>query len=179
MALAYGTPTATPSGQKAIQQFAIGDLILAGSPAGNSPISWKPLPVSFSSGKGTGSGQLMMAFITCGENSSITCTTDHPFLLADGTIKRAARLVRDADRLVDVDGNPVDILDISIGSYMGGVHAVATDITYNGSLDRHLLLTAGVVTGDYCLEIYLGKQLEKESAAGESDAESPAPLAAP
>lgn len=178
MALAHGTPTATPSGQKEIQKLAIGDLILAGSPAGNSGLSWKTATIRFSSGTGGGSQEPVMAFIRYGENRLI-CTIGHPFLLADGTIKTARQLIPGVDRLMSAEGDPVEISNTAAGSFRGGVHAVATDIVYSGSLDQHLLVTAGVVTGDYCLEIYFGRQLEEESAADGADAESSAPIETP
>ncbi len=168
MGLAYGTATATPNGTKPIQNCGIGDQVLAGSPNGSGGFNWTPVEVQFSSG--VPDGRTPMIFIRFGENR-IICTPNQPFLMPDGKVKRAERLIPGVDRLVNAEGKPVEISDIVRGDYTRGVHGIATDIRLIGSLDHHLLITEGVVTGDYCAEISFD-ELAKNGLAVKDDEES-------
>lgn len=43
--------------------------------------------------------------------------------------------------------------EISIGYYHGGVHAIATNVEFDDTLNGHLLITNGVISGDFNLMI--------------------------
>ena len=56
---------------------------------------------------------------------------------------------------------PVPIRVISIGEYQGGIHHIAAEREFKGELDGHLLISAGVISGDYLLEIH-AEELKKK-----------------
>lgn len=161
---AYGTKIGTPGGLKKIEKFAVGDLVLAAgieTGAGGIKLNWLPLKVSYSSGTGPDSHQPAMVYIRHGNTGSIIVTPDHLFLMPEGKLKRADRLVPGKDQLVSYEGQPVPVHEVSIGEYEGGVHHIATDKSFTGSLDGHLLLSEGVVSGDFNLQIHAFELKEK------------------
>ncbi|MCF2133791.1 MULTISPECIES: hypothetical protein [Burkholderiaceae] len=149
--LANGTPIAIPDGVKAIEQFVIGDDITVGDWTA-AKLSWKKGSVAFSSGSDAGWPSTMM-FIEYGENKKLITSVDHLFLLANGKLKRADRVVPHKDQLMSAEGTSLDILSSMSGKWTKGLHHVATDLHFTGSLDGHLINSAGVVSGDYCLQI--------------------------
>ncbi|ACV63635.1 Hedgehog/intein hint domain protein [Desulfofarcimen acetoxidans DSM 771] len=160
---AYGTKIGTPNGLKKIEQFAVGDLVLAASlesNAGGIKLNWSPLKVSFSSGTGPDSHQPAMIYIRHGETGSIIVTPDHLFLMPEGKLKRADRLVPGKDQLVSYEGQAVPVHEVHLGEYEGGVHHIATDNSFTGSLNGHLLLSEGVVSGDFNLQIHASELKE-------------------
>ncbi|ABO49535.1 Hedgehog/intein hint domain protein [Desulforamulus reducens MI-1] len=161
---AYGTKIGTPNGHKKIEKFAVGDLVLAAgieTSAGGIKLNWSPLKVSFSSGTGPDSHQPAMVYIRHGDTGSIIVTPDHLFLMPNGKLKRADRLVPGKDQLVSYEGRPVPVHEVSIGEYEGGVHHIATQKNFTGDLDGHLLLSEGVVSGDFNLQIHATELKEK------------------
>lgn len=153
---ANGTRIGIPSGQKVIEQFNIGDKVLTASlkPGGGASMNWAPATVKFSSGTGPDGHQSAMIYLHFGDNGTIVVTPDHLFLRPDGKLVRADRLVPGRDQLVSAEGAPVDIHEVAVGEYHGGVHHIATDIAYNGTLDGHLLLSEGIVSGDFILQMH-------------------------
>ncbi|BBS37424.1 hypothetical protein WP5S18E01_22710 [Enterobacter cloacae] len=169
---ANDTIVAVPEGDKAIYLFTVGDSVLAGTVAENNgkvQIGWDTAVVNFSSGTGSTGYQPMMVYIAmqsagAKEIKEIICTMDQIFLLADGKYTKAANL-RPGQHLVNKDGEPVAIDMVSIGSYEGGVHHISTNQPWHKVPDGHLLLTGGVVSGDYTLQLYfdeLPAQLKEE-----------------
>jgi Pretoxin HINT domain len=147
---AYGTPVATPDGDKAIQTIAIGSQVLAA----NTAFEWTATDVNFSDGTGPDGQQPEMLYITYGaDNKVIIVTLDHTFLIPDGTLIRANRLMR-GDALVAADGSQVPIGDVKTGAYNGGVWNIATAVGQPTSLDGHLINTGGVISGDYAVQLY-------------------------
>lgn len=149
--LAHGTPIAIPDGVKAIEQFNIGDDVTIGDWSA-SKLSWKTGSVKFSSGTDADSPSTMM-FIQYGEKRLLIASMDHLFLLPTGKLKRADRVVPQKDQLLGADGKPLDILSSISGKWTKGLHHIATGLDFTGSLDGHLIDSAGVVSGDYCLQI--------------------------
>ena len=93
---ANGTLIAAPAGCRRIEDFAVGDNVLAGSVAGSAGalrLSWEPLRVGFSFGTSEGGGGSEMVYLHYGSEGTIVVTTDHLFLLATGRVIRADRLV--------------------------------------------------------------------------------------
>jgi hypothetical protein len=73
-------------------------------------------------------------------------------MLADGMLVTAEHLAP-GESLMSRDGSPVALRTIAMGSYVGGVHHIATGARWNGSVDGHLIDAGGVVTGDFALQI--------------------------
>ena len=91
-----------------------------------------------------------------GQRVSLVVTQSHPFLLhKDRRIVGAGRLAPD-DRLVDRHGNPVQIEAIAWGRYTGSFWEFATNMNPpDPNLTGHLVVTGGVVTGDFAVETFL------------------------
>jgi hypothetical protein len=72
-----------------------------------------------------------------------------PLLMRDGTLKQAEKLVPGKDALVCKDGSATPLISIEISLLEKGVHYIATSLEQATSLDGHLLLSNGIVIGDY------------------------------
>lgn len=153
------TPVAAPAGFRAIEDFAIGDEVLAAAKSGGG-WSWTPQTVQFSSGSpaSAGMGGNLMLSVVYGGEQVLIATANELFLLPDGKLKRADQLVPGTDSLVGEDGSSVAIDRILTGNYTGGVHHIATQVVsyrdFNGSIDNHLINANGVVVGDYLLQMF-------------------------
>ncbi len=100
-------------------------------------------------------------------------TMDHPFLLRDKTLVGAGVLQLD-DQLLDQQGNPVNIDSLRWGSYIGRFWEFATSVTEpDQQLDGHLVLTDGVVTGDYAVTVFVNYPVNKEEMRAGPYAERP------
>ncbi len=64
------------------------------------------------------------------------------------------------DELVNEWGEAVPIHEISIGEYIGGVHHISTAAAFDGVIDGHLLLSEGVVSGDFTLQANSGQLID-------------------
>ncbi|MCA9023184.1 MAG: hypothetical protein KDA74_23710, partial [Planctomycetaceae bacterium] len=171
---AYDTLIATPSGPQKIQSFQEGNKVLAADVSyenGGIGLNWRPAKISFSQGTASTGIPVPMVFIHHGNSQSIIVSSDHLFLMGSGKLKRADRLVPGKDQFVDEDGKLVPILEVSIGEYDGGIHHIATNQDYTGKLDGHLILSEGIVSGDFNLQIHAGDLKEKELL--EEEAQSP------
>ncbi len=81
-------------------------------------------------------------------------TMDHPFWVAPGKLVGAGVLYI-GDKLLDQHGNNVPISKIQFGTYYGRFWDFATDMNKpDDKFSGHLILTEGVVTGDYAISIY-------------------------
>lgn len=170
---ANGTLIAVPAGYKPIEDFVIGDNVLAGS-LGGSPgalqLTWEPLRVGFSFGTaGGGEAGSEMVYLHYGSEGTIIVTTDHLFLLTSGRIIRANRLVPGEHELVSPTGDAVAVHEVSIGSYVGGIHHIATAPEFTGDLQQHLLSSAGVVSGDFNLQIHADELKDRVFVEGHDD----------
>ena len=160
---AYGTRIGVPEGSKVIEQFVVGDKVLTANVESSGTgvkLNWSSTKVSFSSGTGPDSHEPAMVYIHHGEVGSLVVTPDHLFLLPNGKLKRADRLVPGQDQLVSAEGTPVAINEVSLGAYTGGVHHIATDKEFTGDLNGHLLISEGVVSGDFNLQIHASELKE-------------------
>lgn len=100
-----------------------------------------------------------------GATLQLVVTQSHPFFLHGSREVCAASRLTKADKLIDRDGGPVEITDIKLGEYTGRFWEIATnleppDANYNG----HLILTGGVVSGDFSIETYVNYPLGDVSA---------------
>ena len=156
--LANGTLIAIPDGTKAIQLFSIGDAVTVGK-YDASGLSWSAGTVAFSSGSDAGSDASMI-FVDYADGRQLIASIDHLFLLASGKLKRADRLVPGIDQLMSAEGNPIDIKGTHSGKWTNGLHHIATGAEFSGTLDSHLLNSAGVVSADYYLQINQQKLID-------------------
>lgn len=163
MAFDAATPIAAPDGWRRIDSFIAGDQVMAGSRSatGGTQLTWSPVKVSFSQGTGESDQTMMYLRLGDGGGQSFTCSLGQPLLLFDGKLARAESL-RPNQQLVDRGGNPVLVQKVSLGEFKGGVNIIATDAPWTGSPEGHFVLAAGVVTGDYTLELHFD-QLPAES----------------
>ena len=153
---ANGTLIASPTGAKKIEDYQVGDKVLAAGitgAAGSTNLEWSPARVGFSFGTSDGTQQGMV-YLRYGSRTTMICTPDQLFLLATGKMIRADRLVPGRDQFVSPGGTPVALYEISLGVYKGGVHHIATKPDFKGDLQGHLLNSAGIVAGDFDLQIH-------------------------
>lgn len=168
--LALGTPVAASLGiSKPIESFRVGDSVIAAG----SNLQWNTVPVRYSSGSSTGiqPGSIFIEY----DGGNLIVTPDHLFLLPDGKLKRAERLSF-SDKLVGADGNPVDIERVSVGTYVGGFHHIATSTEDpQNDLTNHLLVTNGIVSADYALQLFYrdADPLEASNFLADSNSNDP------
>ncbi len=87
-----------------------------------------------------------------GEPTDACVTASHPFLLKDGTLVSAECLSL-ASELVDRRGRAVEIESLDWGTYEGEFWEFSTrDDIPDKELTDHLVITNGVVTGDFAVE---------------------------
>lgn len=92
------------------------------------------------------------------DSSYLLVTAIQPFLMKDGTLKQAQKLVPGKDVLLLQDGSTTPIVSLEVGMFEKGVHHIATSAERATSLDGHLLLANGIVVGDYSLQISLANK---------------------
>lgn len=122
---------------------------------------WKAHSVKYSYGTGPEYAHPAIIRVSFGEGESqcdIAVTDDHLFLvtggsLGGGVLKRAKHLVPGADMLVDPRGNEIPIRSITFATLRGGVHHIATGTNLDDTWEGHLIVTNGVVSGDYLLQL--------------------------
>ncbi len=145
--LSLGTPIEVSAGQfKPVEHFQVGDSVLAA----DVNLQWVPTRVAFSNG--TSSGVQPLTIFIEYEGGELIVTPDHLFLLPDGRLTRADRLSPN-DELVSPDGSAVKIRGLDIGTYVGGLHHIATTTDIPKDLGGHLLNTNGVVSADYAVQL--------------------------
>jgi hypothetical protein len=83
----------------------------------------------------------------------LVVTPGQPFLMQDGTLKQADKIVPGKDVLMCEDGSTTPVISVEAGLFKKGVHHIATSAEKATSLDGHLLLANGVVIGDYATQI--------------------------
>lgn len=150
---ANGTPITTPRGEVAIASIVAGDEVLAGAMRGAS-VQFAPATVQFSQGTGDGGEQPAMVYVVYGpDNRAMVATPDQPFLLASGRFVTGSRLVP-GQALMGRDGTPKQVTTVSLGSYRGGVHHIATSTGWDGTTDGHLIVAGDVVVGDFVLQLH-------------------------
>jgi hypothetical protein len=155
MTFANGTAVRTPAGLRPIEQIAKDDPVLGGFVGAGTPVrlNWQPRKTVLSAGTG-GGVQPAMIYLVFGDGSrNIVCTRDQLFMRADGTLMRAERAVP-GDQLLDADSRPVAIQQVSVGQYSGGVHHIALEGQWDGTVNGHLIVAGGLVAGDYLLQVH-------------------------
>ncbi|MGN6253460.1 MAG: hypothetical protein ACTHO8_00500 [Solirubrobacterales bacterium] len=157
------TPVGLPEGlRRPIAEIAVGDQVLAGKPS-SGKVEWEPARVGFSQGTEDGH-QPAMAYLVYGDGEELIASPDQPLMLADGSLTTAGRVVP-GQELMGVDGNPVPVQLASLGGYDGGVHHIATNPDWDGSIDNHLIQANGVVAGDFTLQLHFPEVPASEKVA--------------
>lgn len=151
---AYGTLIHyTIEDSKAIEDYAVGDMVLVADSPDLS--SWSQKKVVFSNGAGASAANLLVMVIFETEDGTdyLLCTQNQPFLMSSGRLKTANKLVPGVDELLRHDGSPVMVHALRAGHYDKGVHHISTSLQPATSLDGHLFLAKGIVVGDYSVQI--------------------------
>ncbi|MBE9246548.1 hypothetical protein IQ223_19225 [Microcystis aeruginosa LEGE 00239] len=165
--LALDTPVQAGDGNfRAIQDFKVGDKILACG----KDLAFQEKEIVFSQGTSRDSRQPFSVFLAYADTALIV-TSDHLFLMPDGTLKRADRLSVNDD-LVKSDGSPVRISSVDIGEFIGGFHHVATSTDSPPSdLEGRLLNTNGIISADYSTQLfYRSGELDNAFLSADHDA---------
>lgn len=152
--MAGDTRIAMLDGDKAIRDIVEGEQVLAASVDGNGGIVWSGALVDFSKGSGDSGEQPLMIYMALGADGKqdFICTMDQPIMLADGKMTIASKL-RPGQLLMGRDGQPVEAHLVSLGAYKGAVHHIGIGAPWKGSVDQHLLCAAGLVVGDWDLQM--------------------------
>lgn len=155
MTFAYQTQIAIPDGQKRIQDIQVGNMILVCSILKDSAwgvrISWSEKAVEMIE-NGSVPRPVMIYHLLLDGNQEIVCSANQPFLLTDGKYVKAEKL-KLSDQLVSYEGEHLSLKMISLGSYEGKLYDLAADSHWTGNPDGHLLLTNGVIAGDYMMQM--------------------------
>jgi hypothetical protein len=162
---ARGTLIGVPEGFTKIEKILKGDNIVAAEvniEGKDVKLNWNPVKIEFARGA-ENTHEPAMVFLFYGEEKNIICTTDQVFMLSDGKLTTAGKLMPN-DELIDKDGQAVPIHTVSIGHFNGGVYHIGTKLQFDGNVDNHLLLAAGVVAGDYTLQIHFSELDDKYKA---------------
>ena len=159
------TLIATPKGEKQIQDFEPGDSVLAFSAKPESDkiqLTASDSKVVFSSGANDFG---MAIFIGVTDGRQIICSVDQPLLLINGKYIRS-RDLRPGQMLVDKDGNPAQVVMVSVGEYRGKIYAIGVGTQSFTGPDNHLILAEGLIVGDFIFQLYfdiLPNNLKEES----------------
>lgn len=98
-------------------------------------------------------------YIKFGDGGELVVSLDQPMMIKGGTMKAASDLVPEADSLVGSDGTLLPVLTVMLGEVSGRFFGiVATSEQWQGNLNGHLLDCAGVICGDYLVQIRLGDE---------------------
>ncbi|GAA3218700.1 hypothetical protein [Actinocorallia longicatena] len=155
--LGAGTPIMLATGEdKPVNQLEPGTPVLA---AGiDLRFSAKPANLVSQSAPGLTHNTIYLAYKLNGKKCELVLTMDHPVLVkaASGRKLVSAGSLEVTDELYAADGSTVSILSVSLGSYEGAFWELATDMTEpNATYDGHLVVTGGIVTGDYAVSTFV------------------------
>ncbi len=148
--LALDTPLAASEGKYIpIQSFRVGDMVWATGP----DLNFKEFEVKYSNGTIGDAEQPYSIFLEY-EDGFLIVTADHLFFMPNGKLKRADKLCI-SDELISPEGDRVEIKIVSMGTFFGGFHHIATSTDDpKGDLNGHLLDTNGVVSADYAVQLF-------------------------
>jgi len=154
--LAVDTPVSTPTGTVKVQDIVADSTVVL---AAGLDLTWSEQLVhqaSFAT-PGLTEHTLYIRYQLAGEQGSreLVVTRDHPFLLYPDKTLVVAETLQLSDQLVDRDGQPAQVVDIRWGSYSGSFYEFATSLTPpDGDYTNHLVLTNGVVSGDFAIQVF-------------------------
>jgi hypothetical protein len=134
-----------------VHEIAVGDVVRTALDPGLE--EWALVPARFSSGTGAGGPGVEIRFGDPHELETVVADKDQLFLVEDGRLKRASRLVAGRDKLTRPDGSRVAILDLAALDQAGPRHRIATSDGPAADWAGHLIVVNGVVCGDYALQL--------------------------
>lgn len=148
---------------KTIEKFLVGDTVLVATqdPA-TQVLTWVERTVEFSNGvepsAENGKTVVTVYYTLEQESRELVVTPDHVFLVYNEDLQkrkltRAEQLDIFKDRLLDREGQPIPITAKETGGWWHGLHHIATTEDAATDPDYHLLISNGVVTGDWALQI--------------------------
>ncbi len=147
----FGTPVQVSAHDyKAIEQVLVTESVYA---AGTN-LQWSEVVVEFSNGTDANAVTPGVYEIGYGDSLTIVVTPSHLFLMPNGKLKRADRLVPQQDVLMTPTGATTPVVSVAIVTSTKGMHYIATSTSKPTSLDNHLLNLHGVVCADYAVELY-------------------------
>jgi hypothetical protein len=117
--------------------------------------AWETRPVAWSGGVASGGETVRVSFAGPDGNGELIVDRGHLFLTPGGDLKAAAELVAGHDQLVGSDGGARELLAVQPGPAGQELHQLATSTTPATTRDGHLLLTDGVVSADWALQVGL------------------------
>jgi len=142
-----------PDSWKQVHTFQRGDPISAASSSGTA-WTWTTSSVAFTSEGGPQEPNAVYIGFAGGE---LVVSFDQPIMTKGGVLKRASALDPETDSLMAPDGSAVALINITLGIFSGFFCAiVATSDQWEGRVDGYLLNCAGVICGDYLVQMYLG-----------------------
>jgi len=145
----------SPKGWEQIEFFHSGDPISVASASG-AGWTWTTSPVVFASDGGP--QERYAAYIRFAEGDLVV-SVDQPMMTEGGVLKPANTLDPEKDSLIGLDGSAVPLISIALGMFRGLFYAlVANSDQWEGKVDGHLLNCAGVICGDYLVEMNLRDQ---------------------
>lgn len=170
------------STEKMIKDISEGEYVLAAGvnwlSEGAFELNWKATEVVTNGG--SGGDEPGMIYINYGNGSSNKWTIvspDQVFMLSSGKLVKASNLLpihgSITDQLLDKEGNTVAINTVSLGYYSGGIKHItlpAKDKVLDPNY--HLILTEGVVAGDYYLQQTFDNLDEKYKTASANSNEA-------
>lgn len=151
-----------------IFEITTGDFVMAGTVGRSGSLEWNPTRVGFSQGTTEGI-EPAMVYLVYGDGQQMIASTDQPLMLSDRSMTTASRIVPGRDSLMGVDGAPLEVTLASLGSYTGGIHHIATNKAWTGSIDDHLIQANGVVAGDFMLQLHFPEVSNQQKVAGWSE----------
>jgi len=140
---------------KPIEQLIIPELVLVFDYTLEHLANPRQLPVDFSSGNPGGRAENCVAiqYNVNGELQTLICTPDQQFLMKDGTMKLAAKLVAGQDNLLMITDESVLIENVTVKETVLGFHAISTSLKLPASINGNLIVANGIICGDYALQI--------------------------
>ncbi|MEA9355804.1 hypothetical protein SHI21_06315 [Bacteriovorax sp. PP10] len=161
--VAYGTPIQVNAGATVnIEKLEIGNEILTASEGSTKDnIIAKQIALEFHAGTVS---EITTAFIEYGDNSKLITTLDQAMLTISGRLVHVSDLVPGQDQLVDASGNAVNIKNIFIGRFQGGVADFAPKSEY---VTENLFLANGVFLGSFRINLQLDQDNNMEAFKGQ------------
>jgi hypothetical protein len=127
----------------------------------------RPVLVVSHSAPGRVDHAVYLRYTAAGKQYESCVTMSHPFMLKDGKLV-GAEVLTPASQLVDRHGNAVTIDELKWGTYEGEFWEFSTrDDVPDKHLTDHLVVTNGVVTGDFAVEQWVHYRRTEDGRAPE------------
>jgi|GEM_PF-2354993 len=154
--LAVNTPIATPTGTVKVQDIVQGTTTVL---AAGLDLTWSEQLVNQASYATPGLTEhtIYIRFKLQNEPQAreLVVTRDHPLVLYPDKQLIVADYLQLSDQLIDRDGQPAQVVDVQWGSYSGSFYEFATSLTPpDPNYANHLVLTNGIVSGDFAIQVF-------------------------